>query len=150
MRAYNYVVEMTPDFEQNQYRVRELSILTSNPTRGEDPFICLNFFKNNLPVVNLCTGLINRETSRQYQREERTLIRRRFNFSPSRIKKLRSSMCEDRISSDEKVKRLSTELGRLHKDQRFTECMSMGEITFLNIALSLDLKDEAPVRLLRS
>lgn len=59
-------------------------------------------------------------------------------------------MCEDRISSDEKVKRLSTELGRLHKDQRFTECMSMGEITFLNIALSLDLKDEAPVRLLRS
>ena len=52
MRAYNYVVEMTPDFEQNQYRVRNkfshhigLSILTSNPTRGEDPFICLNFLK---------------------------------------------------------------------------------------------------------
>ncbi len=149
MRAYNYVVEMTPDFEQNQYRVRAIDF-DQQSYEGRRSFYLPQFFKNNLPVVNLCTGLINRETSRQYQREERTLIRRRFNFSPSRIKKLRSSMCEDRISSDEKVKRLSTELGRLHKDQRFTECMSMGEITFLNIALSLDLKDEAPVRLLRS
>ena len=24
MRAYNYVVEMTPDFEHNQYRVRAI------------------------------------------------------------------------------------------------------------------------------
>ena len=57
-------------------------------------------------------------------------------------------MCQDRISSDEKVNQLSTELKRLHKDDRFLMCETMGEITFLNIALALDLKDEAPSRLL--
>jgi hypothetical protein len=57
-------------------------------------------------------------------------------------------MCQDRISSDEKVIQLRTELKRLHKDDRFLMCETMGEITFLNIALSLNLKDEAPSRLL--
>jgi hypothetical protein len=149
MRAYNYVVEMTPDFEQNQYRVRAIDF-DQQSYEGRRSFYLPQFFKNNLPVVNLCTGLINPETSSQYQREERTLIKRRFNFSPTRIKKLRSSMCEDRISSDEKVKRLSTELSRLHNDTRFLSCISMGEITFLNISLSLDLQDEAPTRLLKT
>jgi hypothetical protein len=146
MRAYNYVVEMTPDFEQNQYRVRAIDF-DQQSYEGRRSFYLPQFFKNNLPVVNLCTRLINPETSSQYQREERTLIKRRFNFSPSRIKKLRSCMCEDRISSDEKVRRLSNELGNLHKDSRFLKCETMGDITFLNIALALDLKEEAPKRL---
>ena len=109
MRAYNYVVEMTPDFEQNQYRVRAIDF-DQQSYEGKRSFYLPQFFKNNLPVVNLCTGLINPETSSQYQREERTLIKRRFNFAPTRIKKLRDSMCEDRISSDEKVKRLAPNL----------------------------------------
>ena len=57
-------------------------------------------------------------------------------------------MCRDSISSDEKVRRLRTELGRLYEDSRFSQCETMGEITFLNIALALDLKEEAPTRLL--
>jgi hypothetical protein len=147
MRAYNYVVEMTPDFEQNQYRVRAIDF-DQQSYEGRRSFYLPQFFKNNLPVVNLCTRLINPETSSQYQREERTLIRRRFNFAPTRIKKIRQSMCQDRISSDEKVNQLRNELKRLHKDDRFSKCETMGEITFLNIALALDLKDEAPSRLL--
>lgn len=58
-------------------------------------------------------------------------------------------MCEDRISSEEKVRRLREELARMHKDKRFELCESMGEITFLNIAIVLDLEDEAPARFLR-
>jgi hypothetical protein len=138
---------MTPDFEQNQYRVRAIDF-DQQSYEARRSFYFPQFFKNNLPVVNLCTRLINPETSSQYQREERTLIRRRFNFAPTRIKKIRQSMCQDRISSDEKVIQLRTELKRLHKDDRFLMCETMGEITFLNIALSLNLKDEAPSRLL--
>ena len=115
MRAYNYVVEMTPILNKTSIG-SELLTLTNNPMKEDALFYLPQFFKNNLPVVNLCTGLINPETSSQYQREERTLIKRRFNFAPTRIKKLRQSMCQDRISSDEKVRRLKTELGRLHKD----------------------------------
>jgi hypothetical protein len=58
-------------------------------------------------------------------------------------------MCEDRISSDEKVRRLREELARMHKDKRFENCESMGEITFLNIAIVLNLESEAPARFIK-
>ena len=80
MRAYNYAVEMTPDFEQNQYRVRAIDF-DQQCYEGRRSFYRPQFFKNNLPVVKLCSHLINLETSHQYQREERTLIKRRFNAS---------------------------------------------------------------------
>jgi len=147
MRAYNYVVEMTPDFEQNQYRVRAIDF-DQQCYEGRRSFYLPQFFKNNLPVVTLCSRLINLETSHQYQREERTLIKRRFNVSPTRIKSLRECMCEDRISSDEKLNQLRAELFRMHGDPRFEKCRNMGEVTFLNIAVALDLNEEAPPRLL--
>lgn len=146
MRAYNYVVEMTPDFEQNQYRVRAIDF-DQQCYEGRRSFYLPQFFKNNLPVVTLCTRLINVETSHQYQHEERTLIKRRFNVSPTRINSLRDCMCEDRISSDEKLNQLRTELFRMHEDSRFEKCRNMGEVTFLNIAVALDLNEEAPPRL---
>jgi len=148
MRAYNYVVEMTPDLEHTQYRVRAIDF-DQQSYEGRRSFYLPQFFKNNLPVVNLCTSLINRDTSLQYQREERTLIQRRFNFSQTRIKRLRGCMCEDQISSDEKVKRLREELARMHQDSRFKFCQTMGEITFLNIAIVLGLEEEAPPRFLK-
>ena len=147
MRAYNYVVEMTPDFEQNQYRVRAIDF-DQQSYEGRKSFYLPQFFKNNLPVVNLCSRLINLETSHQYQREERTLIKRRFNVAPTRIARLRESMCEDTISSDQQLNTLKIDLERFHQDTRFSQCRTMGEITFLNIAILLDLKNEAPVRLL--
>ena len=148
MRAYNYVVEMTPDFEQNQYRVRAIDF-DQQCYEGRKSFYLPQFFKNNLPVVKLCSNLINVETSHQYQREERTLIKRRFNVAPTRITRLRESMCDDRISSDEKLKRLRAELGKMHHDQRFEKCLTMGELTFLNIAVALDLHSEVPSRFLQ-
>ena len=147
MRAYNYVVEMTPDFEQNQYRVRAIDF-DQQCYEGRRSFYLPQFFKNNLPVVKLCSHLINLETSHQYQREERTLIKRRFNVSPTRINSLRERMCEDTISSNEKLVQLRTELSRMHEDSRFEQCRTMGEVTFLNIAVTLDLAEQAPSRLL--
>ena len=143
MRAYNYVVEMTPDFEHNQYRVRAIDF-DQQCYEGRKSFYLPQFFKNNLPVVNLCSRLINLETSHQYQREERTLIKRRFNVAPTRITRLRECMCVDTISSDDKLLTLRNELSRLHQDTRFDQCTTMGEITFLNIAVSLGLQNEVP------
>jgi len=77
MRAYNYVVEVTPDFEQSQYRVRAIDF-DQQCYEGRRSLYLPQFFKNNLPVVKLCTNLINLDTSLQYQREERSLIRRRL------------------------------------------------------------------------
>ena len=138
MRAYNYVVEVTPDFEQNQYRVRAIDF-DQQCYEGRRTLYLPQFFKNNLPVVKLCTDLINMDTSKQYQREERTLMKRRLNFALDRVHHLRASMCADQISSDAKMQQLRRELAEMHDDFRFMLCQSMGEITFLNISVTLGL-----------
>jgi len=142
MRAYNYVVEVTPDFEENQYRVRAIDF-DQQCYEGRRTLYLPQFFKNNLPVVKLCTELINIDTSHQYQREERALMRRRLNFALHRVQHLRECMCADKISSQEKTYQLRKELATMHDDFRFMLCQSMGEITFLNITLTLGLKGKA-------
>lgn len=142
MRAYNYVVEVTPDFEESQYRVRAIDF-DQQTYEGRRSLYLPQFFKNNLPVVKLCTELINVETSRQYQREERTLIKRRLNFALPRVQLLRDCMCADQISSTVKMQQLRKELADMHGDYRFLLCRSMGEITFLNITITLGLRGEA-------
>ena len=117
MRSYNYVVEVTPDFEENQYRVRAIDF-DQQSYEGRRS-LCPSIFKNNLPVVKLCTQLINRETARQYQREERALIKRRLNFSINRTQHLKECMCFDRISSLEKTNQLEKELAEMYQDERF-------------------------------
>ena len=89
MRAYNYVVEVTPDFEESQYRVRAIDF-DQQCYEGKRTMYLPQYFKNNLPVVQLCTRLINKDTALQYQQEERALIRRRLNFSKNRIGHLES------------------------------------------------------------
>jgi len=141
MRAYNYVVEVTPDFEQNQYRVRAIDF-DQQCYEGRRTLYLPQFFKNNLPVVQLCTDLINLDTSRQYQREERALIKRRLNFALPRVQHLRDCMCADKISSMEKMRQLRGELAEMHGDFRFMLCQSMGELTFLNLSVTLGLTAE--------
>lgn len=139
MRAYNYVVEVTPDFEQNQYRVRAIDF-DQQSYEGRRSLYLPQFFKNNLPVVKLCTELINYETSEQYQREERSLMQRRINFAQDRVSHLRECMCADQISSTEKTYQLRQELATMHRDSRFLQCHSMGELTFLNLSVTLGLR----------
>ena len=141
MRAYNYVVEVTPDFEENQYRVRAIDF-DQQCYEGKRTMYLPQYFKNNLPVVQLCTRLINKDTALQYQQEERALIKRRLNFTTNRIAHLRYCMCADQISSQEKTEQLKKELAEMHNDPRFLKCKTMGEITFLNLSVTLNLDQE--------
>ena len=141
MRAYNYVVEVTPDFEETQYRVRAIDF-DQQCYEGHRNLYLPQYFDNNFPVVRLCKELINRETSRQYQREERALMRRRLKFAQHRIKRLCNCMCRDQVSSVEKTHQLRKELAAMHNDDRYLACQSMGELTFLNITRKLKLEPE--------
>lgn len=141
MRAYNYVIEVTPDFEETQYRVRAIDF-DQQCYEGQCHLYLPQYFDNNSPVVKLCKDLINRETGRQYQREERALMHRRLTFALHRIKHLCNCMCKDQISSTKKMHQLRKELAEMHDDHRYTLCRSMGELTFLNIARKLKLDPE--------
>jgi hypothetical protein len=75
MRAYNYVVDITPDFENEQYRVRPIDF-DQQSYEGNRKMYLPQFFKENNEVVQLCLKHINLETARQYQYEEQTLLAR--------------------------------------------------------------------------
>ena len=84
MRSYNYVVDMTPDFEEVQYRVRAIDF-DQQSYEGRKSLYLPQFFKENNPVVQLCSSCLNFPTMKQYQEEERSLISRRYLSEHNRI-----------------------------------------------------------------
>lgn len=136
MRSYNYVVDITPDFEDAQYRVRAIDF-DQQSYEGYKEMYLPQFFLENASVVELCTNLINYQTTRQYQDEERTLMKRRLKLAHNRIGAFWEAMCPDIISPEENVLRLREELNTYHECNAFSECETMGELVRKNLKVSL-------------
>ena len=136
MRSYNYVVVMTPDFEETQYRVRAIDF-DQQSYEGAKSIYLPQFYKENLPVVQLCTRYLNYATMQQYQQEERSLIARRFLSEKSRLHALFRCMKNHPAEPAEKVVQLSEELGEYHSTTHFLGAKSMGELVEKHIEFTL-------------
>jgi len=136
MRSYNYVVDITPDFEDEQYRVRCIDF-DQQAFEGRMALYFAHHFKENREIVDLCTALLNTETIHQYQREERVLIQRRIKYSGAQIEDLRRVMESDTISRPEHLERLRRELADYHGDRTFLDAASMGQLVFQHLETSL-------------
>jgi len=127
MRSYNYVVDITPDFDDIQYRIRAIDF-DQQCYEGAKTMYLPQFFKDNNPIVEFCSKLLNPETIRQYQREERAMIANRIKVSRYRLKDLSDALEVDEISPPEKVERLKSELAEHFQDPSFLDCETMGEV----------------------
>lgn len=136
MRAYNYVVDITPDIEGNQYRMRAIDF-DQQSFEGRKSFYLPQYFKENNPIIFLGIGHMTAETVKQYQLEERSLIAARVKNARSRVATLFKVMVNDPLSTPEKVDQLKRELAYHHKNDTFLECQTMGEIVYTNIKLLL-------------
>ena len=136
MRSYNYVIDITPDFDNEQYRVRAIDF-DQQSFEGQRKMYLPQFFKENSPIVALCTQFINLETAKQYQYEERTLLARRLKSARYRIKDLIDAMRKDVISTPEKILELKTELAKYHKREDFLKCKNMGDIVRMQLKVIL-------------
>ncbi|MCB9190750.1 MAG: hypothetical protein H6602_03725 [Flavobacteriales bacterium] len=136
MRSYNYVLDITPDFDDMQYRIRAIDF-DQQCYEGRKSLYLPQFFKENFPLVELGMQLINEKTVKQYQAEERSLIARRLIASRYRVKDLIDCMEEDDISTPEKVKQLREDLAKHHSNEAFLECENMGEILKLQLKSTL-------------
>lgn len=134
MRSYNYVVVVTPDFEDEQYRVRPIDF-DQESYEGRKSMYLPQYFKDNNPIVALCTRWLHTETMKQYQNEERTLLFRRIRSARYRLKDLIDCLRKDVISTPEKVQQLRHELAAHHQNQDFYQCQSMGDIVRLQLKL---------------
>lgn len=84
MRSYNYVVDITPDIEGSQYRIRAIDF-DQQSYEGRKSFYLPQYFKENNPIIFLGIGNMAPETVKQYQLEERSLIGVRIKASRQRL-----------------------------------------------------------------
>jgi len=136
MRAYNYVIDVTPDFEDEQYRVRAIDF-DQQSYEGRRAMYLPQFFKDNGDVVAMCARHIKPETLRQYQAEERALMARRARADRHRLRDLLEAMRRHHLAPPEKVARLKAELNHFHHTTAFDRCDSMGDIVRQNLWLML-------------
>jgi hypothetical protein len=127
MRSYNFVINVTPDVEDYQYRIRSIDF-DQQSYEGRKNLYLAQFFKENLPYVELTLKYLNKLSIEQYQAEERTLIAYRLAAARYRVMDLLNIMSKDQISTNEKVVQLSGELGEFFNSRQVRRCKTMGEI----------------------
>ncbi len=134
MRAYNYIVDITPDIEGSQYRIRAIDF-DQQCYEGRKQFYLPQYFKENNGILHFGFKNLTQDSVRQYQLEERSLIARRAKISKERLNKLLKCMVEDTLSSPEKVRELRESLAEHHQNKIYFQCETMGSIVLQNLKL---------------
>ncbi len=138
MRSVNYVVDITPDFEEVQYRVRPIDFDYQSYDGRRNMYLS-QFFEDNTPVVKLVTELLNWPTIQQYQNEEKSLIVTRVRLAERRFKELLKCMSQDQLAPTENLIQLKEELNRHHETTAFSQCESMGDMVRTQMEVMLQL-----------
>ncbi|MEN0045544.1 MAG: hypothetical protein AAF806_00655 [Bacteroidota bacterium] len=136
MRSYNYIIDVTPDIEGSQFRIRAIDF-DQQSYEGRKSFYLPQYFKENRPIIFLGMKHMSNQTLKQYQLEERSMIAARVKAVRDRFDDLMEVMTEDKISASKKVIQLAEELGEHHKSNAFQHCQNMGQIVQTNIDLVL-------------
>jgi hypothetical protein len=132
MRSYNFVFVLTPDFESWQVRIRAMDF-DQQSFHGRRSFYLPQFFKENLSLVQFCTSLLDITTSRQYQREERTLLLQRAEAAAQRLDLLLDAMHEDVIAPESNVITLREGLAEHFGADSYLKCESMAALVRENL-----------------
>jgi hypothetical protein len=139
MRSYNYVFDITPDFEEVQFRIRAIDF-DQQSYEGKKTLYLPQFFKENVSLVELTLSLLSKENIQQYQKEERTLIAQRSITSRHRLQQLLDVMSKDDIAPADKKVQLRNELSTHYQTDIFLQCESMGDIVKQSLKLLTEEK----------
>jgi hypothetical protein len=137
MHSSNFVVDVTPDFEETHYRIRAIDF-DQQSYEGKKSIYLPQYFKENNALIKLGMDYITSESMRQYQREERALIATRLRSSHKEIEDILQTMEKDNIAPIDNINSLKKELAKHYKNDGFLSCQTMGGI--LRKSLELVLK----------
>ncbi len=138
MRAYNFVVVVNQDFDDQQYRIRSIDF-DQHCYEGRHRIYLPQFYPENLPYVQLTQDNMSLETAAQYVNEEQSLLRKRYNLVQGQLRELIEIQKRDQISTTKNIRQLRSELAKFHKDAEFKHCLNMGDILERHIKLRLSL-----------
>lgn len=127
MRSYNFVVDITPDIEDYQYRLRAIDF-DQQCYEGKKNLYLPQFYKENYEYVELVLKCLSADVIEQYQTEERTAMAYRVIASRKQLMELLNIMMKDELSESYKVKMLREELNEHFKSSYFSTCKTMGAI----------------------
>ena len=132
MRSYNFVVVITPDFEDSQIRIRAMDF-DQQSYHGRKSFYLPQYFKDNTPLSLFCAQHLHKKTAEQYQREEQTLILQRAELAATRLALLLDAMARDPIAPPENVVSLRESLADHFQSSSYHRCETMGALVRENL-----------------
>lgn len=127
MHSSNYVVEITPDFEEFHYRLRAIDF-DQQSYDGRKLIYYPQYFPQNNPIIKIGMDVLSPESVLQYQIEERVRLASRIRANRYRIKSLWDAVMRDTIAPFEHVERLRNELAQHYQDKKFLKCKGMGAL----------------------
>ena len=138
MRSVNYVVDITPDFEEVQYRVRAIDFDQQSYEGNGNTYLAFRF-RSNRAVTRLAFDVLNRKSIDQYVAEEHAQMSRRAKVESVRLRALLGIMRREELAPRGHVASLARELDRLHGSSIYRDCQTMGELTALHVTKLLDI-----------
>nr|MBI1230693.1 hypothetical protein [Cytophagales bacterium] len=136
MHSSNFVIDVTPDFEETHYRIRAIDF-DQQSYEGKKSIYLPQYFKQNNVLIQLGIRHITPESMAQYQREERALIATRLKSSPKEIEDILGSMESDTISTEENTESLKNDLAKHYRVPDFYRCKNMGQVLRQSLYLVL-------------
>ena len=127
MRAYNYVVVPTHDFDQVVYKIRPIDF-DQQSFEGRLSVYRPQFFKENGPIMDLVRSKLTHDSINQYKIEERSIVARRIISSENRLNKLVKTMQLELFTLPENLERLRNEIYKFTQDKAFLNSKTMGDI----------------------
>ncbi len=134
MHSSNFVIDVTPDFEETHYRIRAIDF-DQQSYEGKRSIYMPQYFKENNALIQLGMKFITPESMNQYQREERALIANRLKSSQKEIEDILEAMEHDELSTPENIDSLKKELAKFYQNDGFLDCINMGQILRVSLGL---------------
>lgn len=139
MHSSNFVVDITPDFEDVEYRLRAIDF-DQQSYEGRRSIYLPQYYTQNNPIIKIGLKHMTPETVKQYQREERSNIANRLKVEQTRVDDLLAAMKLERLSKSENIKQLRKELAAFYEEKDFLTCNCMGDL----VAMSLEMLTRKP------
>src|SRR6056300_383891 len=127
MRAYNYVVVPTHDFDQVVYKIRAIDF-DQQSFEGKLSVYRPQFFKENKALMDLVRAKLNQNSINQYKDDERSIVARRIISSGNRLQSLVRIIQSQTLTTDANLERLRKEIFKFTKDRAFLDSKSMGDV----------------------
>ena len=136
MHSSNFVVIITPDFEDFHYRIRAIDFDQQSYEAKKSVYMP-QYFKQNNAIIELGMKYMTPESVKQYQTEERSMIASRMKAEKIRMHDLLEAMKKDVLSLPQNLEELKIDLANHFENKDFLNCQTMGELVELNLNLVL-------------